>query len=69
MGRGAAGRNPSSDAAVDLRPEQALRRMKQLEAEMFKAARNLEFEEAARLRDEIERLKRAGLGLPAVKAS
>jgi excinuclease ABC subunit B len=69
MGRGAAGRNPSSDAAVDLRPEQALRRMKQLEAEMFKAARNLEFEEAARLRDQIERLKRAGLGLPAMKAS
>ena len=69
MGRGAAGRNQQSDAAVDLRPEQALRRMKQLESEMFKAARNLEFEEAARLRDEIERLKRAGLGLPAVKAS
>lgn len=69
MGRGAAGRTHSSDAAVDLRPEQALRRMKQLEGEMFKAARNLEFEEAARLRDEIERLKRAGLGLPAVKAS
>jgi excinuclease ABC subunit B len=43
--------------------------MKQLETEMFKAARNLEFEEAARLRDEIERLKRTGLGLPAVKAS
>lgn len=69
MGRGAAGRNQQSDAAIDLRPEQALRRMKQLESEMFKAARNLEFEEAARLRDEIERLKRAGLGLPAVKAS
>ena len=69
MGRGAAGRNQPSDAAVDLRPEQALRRMKQLETDMFKAARNLEFEEAARLRDEIERLKRAGLGLPAVKAS
>ena len=69
MGRGAAGHNQPSDAAVDLRPEQALRRMKQLETEMFKAARNLEFEEAARLRDEIERLKRAGLGLPAVKAS
>ena len=69
MGRGAAGRQQQPDAAVDLRPEQALRRMKQLEAEMFKAARNLEFEEAARLRDEIERLKRAGLGLPAVKAS
>jgi excinuclease ABC subunit B len=69
MGRGAAGRNQPSDAAVDLRPEQALRRMKQLETEMFKAARNLEFEEAARLRDEIERLKRTGLGLPAVTAS
>ncbi len=68
-GRGAAGRSPSADAAIDLRPEQALRRMKQLESEMFKAARNLEFEEAARLRDEIERLKRAGLGLPSVKAS
>jgi excinuclease ABC subunit B len=68
MSRGAAGRH-QADAAIDLRPEQALRRMKQLETEMFKAARNLEFEEAARLRDEIERLKRAGLGLPAVKAS
>jgi len=69
MGRGAAGRNQPADAAIDLRPEQAMRRMKQLESEMFKAARNLEFEEAARLRDEIERLKRAGLGLPAIKAS
>jgi excinuclease ABC subunit B len=68
-GKAAAGRSSSADAAIDLRPEQAMRRMKQLEAEMFKAARNLEFEEAARLRDEIERLKRAGLGLPSVKAS
>jgi excinuclease ABC subunit B len=52
----------------ELRPEQALRRMKQLESEMFKHARNLEFEEAARLRDEIETLRRAGFGLPEVKA-
>jgi len=52
----------------ELRPEQALRRMKQLESEMFKHARNLEFEEAARLRDEIEVLRRAGFGLPEVKA-
>ncbi|MBM4215693.1 MAG: excinuclease ABC subunit UvrB [Gammaproteobacteria bacterium] len=51
-----------------LRPEQALRRMKQIESEMFKHARNLEFEEAARLRDEIEVLRRAGFGLPEVKA-
>ncbi|NBU24040.1 MAG: excinuclease ABC subunit UvrB [Gammaproteobacteria bacterium] len=51
-----------------LGPEQALRRIKQLEAEMFKHARNLEFEQAARLRDEIDRLKRAGLGLPGTRA-
>jgi excinuclease ABC subunit B len=51
-----------------LAPEQAMRRLKQLEAQMFKHARNLEFEEAARLRDDIERLKRAALGLPGVRA-
>ena len=42
--------------------------MKQLEAEMFKHARNLEFEEAARLRDEIDKLRRTGFGLPEEKA-
>jgi excinuclease ABC subunit B len=53
------------DAAVaDMRPEQLVRRIKKLEGEMFRRARNLEFEEAARLRDEIERLKQAELGLP-----
>jgi len=30
---------------------------------MYRKARNLEFEEAARLRDEIERLKQVELGL------
>jgi excinuclease UvrABC helicase subunit UvrB len=35
-----------------------------MEAEMFKRARNLEFEEAARLRDAIEKLKQQELGLP-----
>ncbi len=47
-----------------LRPEQIVRQVKKLEAEMFRKARNLEFEEAARLRDQIERLKQAELGLP-----
>ncbi|MCU0759092.1 MAG: excinuclease ABC subunit UvrB [Steroidobacteraceae bacterium] len=56
------------DGATPLRPEQVVRRIKQLEAEMFKKARNLEFEEAARLRDQIERLKRSELGLPSQKA-
>jgi protein-arginine kinase activator protein McsA len=32
---------------------------------MFRRARNLEFEDAARLRDEIERLKQLELGFPA----
>jgi excinuclease ABC subunit B len=36
---------------------------------MFKKARNLEFEEAAKLRDEIERLKQIELGLPRTLAS
>ena len=70
LGKGT--KTPSRDSASlpihELRPEQALRRMKQLESEMFKHARNLEFEEAARLRDEIETLRRAGFGLPEVKA-
>ena len=35
---------------------------------MFRKARNLEFEEAARLRDQIETLKRTELGLPTQKA-
>ena len=64
----AAGRATVDSAVRELRPEQAVRRMKQLEAEMFKHARNLDFEEAARLRDEIEALRRAGFGLPAVRA-
>jgi excinuclease ABC subunit B len=60
---GGAGEN-----VIDLRPEQIARRIKQLEAEMFRKARNLEFEAAARLRDEIEQLKRAELGLSGARA-
>jgi excinuclease ABC subunit B len=49
--------------AVDLRPEAIVRQIKKLEAEMFKKARNLEFEDAAKLRDDIERLKQIELGI------
>jgi excinuclease ABC subunit B len=56
-------------APADLRPEALVRQIKKLEGEMFKKARNLEFEEAARLRDEIERLKQIELGLPRTLAS
>jgi excinuclease ABC subunit B len=52
-----------SDYAL-LPPEQALKRIKKLEAEMMKLARNLEFEQAARLRDEIQKLRQAALGVP-----
>ena len=36
--------------------------MQQLEKQMFKHARDLEFEEAARLRDEIETLRKMEFG-------
>jgi excinuclease ABC subunit B len=54
---------------ADLRPETLVRQIKKLEAEMHKRARNLEFEQAAKLRDEIERLKQLELGFPAKAAS
>jgi excinuclease ABC subunit B len=55
-------------APADLRPETLVRQIKKLEAEMYKRARNLEFEQAARLRDEIERLKQLELGFPSKAA-
>jgi excinuclease ABC subunit B len=52
-------------AGADLRPETLVKEIKRLEAEMFRKARNLEFEDAAKLRDEVERLKQLELGFPA----
>jgi excinuclease ABC subunit B len=45
-------------------PEEVMKRIRKLEADMYRHARELEFEEAARLRDEIEVLRRDGLGIP-----
>ncbi len=59
--RAGKGKEPAS--VQDLRPEALVRQIKKLEGEMYRKARNLEFEEAARLRDEIERLKQVELGL------
>ena len=42
--------------------------IRKLEQEMFKHARNLEFEQAARLRDEVHKLRNAAFGLPDEKA-
>jgi excinuclease ABC subunit B len=50
-------------------PEQAVRRIRKLEQEMLKHARNLEFEQAARIRDEVQRLRNIELGLPVSRAS
>ena len=42
--------------------------IKKLEAEMTKLARNLEFEQAAKLRDEIQRLRQLAFGALASRA-
>jgi len=56
-------RDAGSDYAA-MGPEQAVKRIKKLEAEMMKLARNLEFEQAARLRDEIQKLRQSAFGAP-----
>ena len=64
-------RDVTERAAVDgmglegpLSAEQAVKRIKKLDAEMMKLARNLEFEQAARIRDEIHKLRQAAFGVP-----
>jgi excinuclease ABC subunit B len=54
---------------LEMTPEQLLRKAQLLERKMLKHARNLEFEDAARLRDEIQRIRKAGLGLEERQAS
>ena len=49
-------------------PDLALKQIQQLEQKMYEFARNLEFEDAARTRDEIQRLKNFALGKPNVEA-
>ena len=53
-----------AEEAVDyavLPPEKLAAELKRLEAQMYKHAQNLEFEDAARLRDELHRLREASL--------
>ncbi len=49
-----------------LTPEQAVRQIKKLEQQMFKHARDLNFEEAAKLRDDIQLLRKVELGIAGV---
>ncbi len=54
---------PSGEYDVDLAkltPAEQAKMMVRLEDEMYEAARNLEFEKAAAIRDELERLKHSG---------
>jgi excinuclease ABC subunit B len=51
-----------------LSPEQMMKKAAQLEKKMLRHARDLEFEEAAKLRDEIQRLRHNALGLPGGEA-
>jgi len=62
------GRGPrkvADEAALyaTMTPQKLLRMAAKLEKKMLKHARDLEFEEAAKLRDEISRVREAGLGL------
>jgi excinuclease ABC subunit B len=52
-----------------LGPEETAQRLRKLEKQMFERARNLEFEEAARIRDEIDQLRHEGLGIPETRAA
>ena len=53
-----------AEEAVDysvLAPDQLAAKLKKLEAQMYKLAQDLQFEEAARVRDELQRVKTLGL--------
>ena len=52
---------PAADYAT-LSPDQAAKRIKQLEADMHRHARDLEFEAAAQARDELQKLKEGFFG-------
>jgi len=68
---GRAPRRAAEDGAEyrSMSPADLMRKATQLEKKMLAAARDLEFEEAARLRDEIRRIREVGLGLDGRKAS
>ncbi|MGY0504485.1 excinuclease ABC subunit UvrB [Luteimonas sp. e5] len=61
-GRGRGGSRRVADAAEDYRrmsPQQQAAKIRELEDAMYRHARDLEFEDAARVRDELQRLREA----------
>ncbi len=69
-GKGRARDRATAEAATDYEiiqdPKQLSKRIRELEEKMYRHARNLEFEDAARLRDEIHQLQAKLFGLEAV---
>jgi excinuclease ABC subunit B len=59
-GRGRKVAEPQSDYST-LSPEQAVAKVRKLEAQMYKHAQDLEFEAAGRIRDEIQKVKSQAL--------
>ncbi len=49
-------------------PEELMKMIAKLEQQMLRHARELEFEEAAKIRDQVAEIRRVGLGLPETKA-
>ncbi len=62
-GKGRQVAEQGGDYAI-LEPGKLAARLKQLEAQMYQHARDLEFEQAGRIRDEMQRLKMASLANP-----
>jgi excinuclease ABC subunit B len=63
-GRGTGAARKVAEPAADYRlltPDQVATKIRQLETQMYKHAQDLEFEDAARLRDEIHRIREQGL--------
>jgi excinuclease ABC subunit B len=56
---------PARRKVVRLTPEQAMQQIRKLEQEMYRLARNLEFEKAAAVRDEIAAIRNGTLGADA----
>jgi len=48
---------------ASMKPDELSRKIRELEQQMFKHAQDLEFEEAARLRDEIQHIQELNMGL------
>ncbi len=64
--RGAAAKAAEENARYEAQlnsPSEITKRIRQLEEKMFELARDLEFEAAAQLRDEIQKLARAVAGV------